>query len=69
MSVPAVFVHGIPDTHPVRDDLFARLEEIGSPVGLVGHDWAGALTVRAARSPLSKVWQTPGPTGRGHEGR
>ncbi|KPI07491.1 hypothetical protein OK074_0201 [Actinobacteria bacterium OK074] len=56
--MPAVFVHGVPDTYHVWDDLFgnltyvdwiiARLEEIGSPVDLVGHDWGSALTVRVA---------------------
>ncbi|QYX75727.1 alpha/beta fold hydrolase [Streptomyces akebiae] len=92
--MPAVFVHGIPDTHHVWDDLFghltstdvsapalpgfgiprpegftatkeeyvnwiiARLEEIGSPVDLVGHDWGSALTARVAslRPDLVRTW-------------
>jgi pimeloyl-ACP methyl ester carboxylesterase len=30
------------------DWIIAMLEEIGSPVDLVGHDWGSALTVRVA---------------------
>jgi len=92
--VPAVFVHGIPDTYRVWDAVFdhltrtdvlalalpglgnpvpegftatkeeyvdwiiARLEEIGTPVDLVGHDWGSALTVRVAslRPDLVRTW-------------
>jgi pimeloyl-ACP methyl ester carboxylesterase len=39
------------------DWLIARLEEIGSPVDLVGHDWGPALTVRVA-SPRPDLVRT-----------
>ncbi|MEU9173034.1 alpha/beta hydrolase [Streptomyces sp. NPDC048420] len=92
--MPAVFVHGIPDTYHVWDDVFdhltrtdvvalalpgfespvpegftatkeeyvdwiiARLEEIGSPVDLVGHDWGSAFTapVASLRPDLVRTW-------------
>jgi pimeloyl-ACP methyl ester carboxylesterase len=92
--VPAVFVHGIPDTYHGWDDvldhltrtdvitlalpgfesplpegfaatkeeyvdwIIARLEEIGTPVDLVGHDWGSAFTVRVAslRPDLVRTW-------------
>ncbi|MFI1488274.1 alpha/beta fold hydrolase [Streptomyces sp. NPDC020747] len=92
--MPAVFVHGVPDTHHVWDDvldhltrtdvialalpgfaspvpkgftatkdeyadwIIARLEEIGSPVDLVGHDWGCVLTSRVAslRPDLVRTW-------------
>ncbi|MFF3659403.1 alpha/beta fold hydrolase [Streptomyces olivochromogenes] len=92
--MPAVFVHGVPDTHHVWDDvrdhltrtdvialalpgfgnpvpegftstkeeyadwIIGRLEEIGSPVDLVGHDWGCVLTSRVAslRPDLVRTW-------------
>ncbi|MET7782149.1 alpha/beta fold hydrolase [Streptomyces mirabilis] len=92
--MPAVFVHGVPDTHHVWDNvrdhlthtdvlalalpgfgspvpqgftatkegyvewIIARLEDIGSPVDLVGHDRGCALTARAAslRPDLVRTW-------------
>ncbi|WP_406470505.1 alpha/beta fold hydrolase [Streptomyces sp. NBC_01615] len=92
--MPAVFVHGVPDTHHVWDDvldhltrtdvialalpgfgnpvpegftstkkeyvdwIIARLEELGSPVDLVGHDWGCVLTSRVAslRPDLVRTW-------------
>ncbi|MGW0582039.1 alpha/beta fold hydrolase [Streptomyces sp. NPDC002920] len=90
----AVFVHGVPDTYHVWDDvlahltrtdvralalpgfgcpvpegftstkeeyvdwIIARLEGLGSPVDLVGHDWGCALTARVAslRPDLVRTW-------------
>ncbi|HEY0682785.1 MAG TPA: hypothetical protein VGD45_10670 [Steroidobacter sp.] len=36
--MPAVLVHGVPDTHGI--------DEIGEPVDLVSHDWGCLLTGR-----------------------
>ncbi|MFE2069590.1 alpha/beta fold hydrolase [Streptomyces sp. NPDC059467] len=96
--MPAVFVHGVPDTHHVWDDviahltrtdvvvlslpgfgspvpegftstkeeyadwIIARLEEIGTPVDLVGHDWGCILTSRVAsvRPDLVRTWAAGG---------
>ncbi|MFC4610415.1 alpha/beta fold hydrolase [Streptomyces maoxianensis] len=92
--MPAVLIHGVPDTHPVwdgvrqhlsRSDLEAwdlpgfgaprpqgfgstkeeyvdwlidRLEQVGEPVDLVGHDWGCILTARVAsiRPDLVRTW-------------
>ncbi|MDW8803304.1 alpha/beta hydrolase [Streptomyces scabiei] len=92
--MPAVLVHGVPDTHHVWDDVLdhltrtdvltlalpgfgcpvpqgftstteeyadwitARLEGLGGPVDLVGHDWGCALTARVAslRPDLVRTW-------------
>ncbi|MFD5595611.1 alpha/beta fold hydrolase [Streptomyces griseorubiginosus] len=92
--MPAVLVHGVPDTHHVWDDvldhlprtdvftlalpgfgcpvpegftstkeeyvdwIIARLEGLGSPADLVGHDWGCALTARVAslRPDLVRTW-------------
>ncbi|OKK05049.1 alpha/beta fold hydrolase [Streptomyces sp. CB02400] len=92
--MPAVLIHGVPDTHrlwgPVRrhlsrtdveawdlpgfgaprpqgfgstkeeyvDWLVERLERIGEPVDLVGHDWGCILTARVAsvRPDLVRTW-------------
>ncbi|MET9111437.1 alpha/beta fold hydrolase [Streptomyces zhihengii] len=93
-SVPAVLVHGVPDTHRVWDGvrrhlsrsdilawdlpgfgaprpdgfdsskesyvdwLIARIEQVGEPVDLVGHDWGCILTLRVAslRPDLVRTW-------------
>ncbi|MFD6193487.1 alpha/beta fold hydrolase [Streptomyces sp. NPDC060275] len=92
--MPAVLIHGVPDTHrlwdPVRrhlsrgdvqawdlpgfgaprpagfrstkeeyvDWLVERLERVGEPVDLVGHDWGCILTARVAslRPDLVRTW-------------
>lgn len=93
--MPAVLIHGVPDTHRVWDDvrhqltrsdvdawdlpgfggaprpegfgstkeeyvdwLIDRLERIGEPVDLVGHDWGCLLTARVAslRPDLIRTW-------------
>ncbi|MFG2731552.1 alpha/beta fold hydrolase [Streptomyces canus] len=92
--MPAIFIHGVPDTHRVwagvcrhltrtdieawdlpgfgapRPDgfgsskeeyvdwLISRLEEVGEPVDLVGHDWGCILTTRVAslRPDLVRTW-------------
>jgi len=92
--VPAILIHGVPDTHRVwdgvrrqltRDDVEAwdlpgfgadlpsgfgstkeeyadwlveRLERVGEPVDLVGHDWGCILTARVAsvRPDLVRTW-------------
>jgi pimeloyl-ACP methyl ester carboxylesterase len=92
--VPAVFVHGVPDTTHLwsqviarigRDDAIAlplpgfdeptapgfsatkeayvdsiisKIEQLGEPVDLVGHDWGCILTVRVAsvRPDLVRSW-------------
>ncbi|MFF1819621.1 alpha/beta fold hydrolase [Kribbella sp. NPDC058245] len=92
--MPAVLIHGVPDTHRLWDGvrghlsrhdvqawdlpgfgspraegfgstkeeyvdwLIQRLESIGEPVDLVGHDWGCILTARVAslRPDLVKTW-------------
>ncbi|MFD9287612.1 alpha/beta fold hydrolase [Streptomyces sp. NPDC060030] len=92
--MPAVLIHGVPDTHRVWDRvrehltrkdveawdlpgfgaprpadfrstkeeyvewLIARLEQVGEPVDLVGHDWGCILTARVAslRPDLVRTW-------------
>jgi pimeloyl-ACP methyl ester carboxylesterase len=92
--VPAILIHGVPDTHRVWADvrrhltrtdvaawdlpgfgaprpdgfgstkeeyadwLIGRLEEVGEPVDLVGHDWGCILTARVAslRPDLVRTW-------------
>ncbi|MDT7847495.1 alpha/beta fold hydrolase [Streptomyces justiciae] len=92
--MPAILIHGVPDTHRVWDGvrqhlsrtdveawdlpgfgaarpegfgsskdeyvqwLIARLEGIGEPVDLVGHDWGCILTARVAslRPDLIRTW-------------
>ncbi|MER7841044.1 alpha/beta hydrolase [Streptomyces sp. NPDC096040] len=92
--MPAVLIHGVPDTHHVWDGvrrhltrsdvaawdlpgfgaprpqgfgptkeeyvawLIERLEEVGEPVDLVGHDWGCMLTARVAslRPDLVRTW-------------
>ncbi|MFE1265419.1 alpha/beta fold hydrolase [Streptomyces albogriseolus] len=92
--MPAILIHGVPDTHRVWDGvrthlsrsdvdawdlpgfgtarpegfgsskeeyvhwLIARLEQVGEPVDLVGHDWGCILTVRVAslRPDLIRTW-------------
>lgn len=92
--MPAILVHGVPDTHRVWDGvrrhltrgdveawdlpgfgaprpagfgstkeeyvdlLVERLERIGEPVDLVGHDWGCILTARVAslRPDLVRTW-------------
>ncbi|ANS69760.1 oxidoreductase [Streptomyces lincolnensis] len=92
--MPAILVHGVPDTHRVWDGvrrhltrsdveawdlpgfgaprpagfgstkeeyvdrLIERLERIGEPVDLVGHDWGCILTARIAslRPDLVRTW-------------
>src|SRR5687768_14742801 len=92
--MPAILVHGVPDTqhvwdgvrrHLTRSDveawnlpgfgaerpagfgstkeeyadwLIERLERIGEPVDLVGHDWGCILTLRVAslRPDLVRTW-------------
>jgi pimeloyl-ACP methyl ester carboxylesterase len=92
--VPAILIHGVPDTHRVwdgvrqsltRDDveawdlpgfgaplpsgfgatkeeyvdwLIERLERVGEPVDLVGHDWGCIFTARIAsvRPDLVRTW-------------
>ncbi|MDX3852703.1 alpha/beta hydrolase [Streptomyces sp. AK02-01A] len=92
--MPAVLVHGVPDTHRVWDGLrqnlvrtdveawdlpgfgaerpsgfkatkeayvdwlIAKLEGVGEPVDLVGHDWGCILTARVAslRPDLVRTW-------------
>ena len=92
--MPAVLVHGVPDTHRLwdtvrshlhREDivtidlpgfgtplpagftstkeeyldwLITKIEEIGEPVDLVGHDWGSLLTGRLAsvRPDLVRTW-------------
>ncbi|MBQ0891413.1 alpha/beta hydrolase [Streptomyces sp. RM72] len=92
--MPAILIHGVPDTHRVWDGvrthlsrsdveawdlpgfgtprpygfgsskeeyvhwLIARLEQVGEPVDLVGHDWGCILTARVAslRPDLVRTW-------------
>ncbi|MEU7427051.1 alpha/beta fold hydrolase [Streptomyces sp. NPDC040750] len=92
--MPAILIHGVPDTHHVWDGvrehltrsdveawdlpgfgsprpegfhctkeeyaswLIERLEAIGEPVDLVGHDWGCLLTARLAsvRPDLIRTW-------------
>ncbi|KUN74219.1 oxidoreductase [Streptomyces canus] len=92
--MPAILIHGVPDTHHVWDDvrrhlsrtdveawdlpgfaaalpddfgstkeeyvswLIDRLERIGEPVDLVGHDWGCIFTARVAslRPDLVRTW-------------
>ena len=92
--MPAILIHGVPDTHRVwngvrrhltRDDveawdlpgfgaelppgfgstkeeyvdwLIERLERVGEPVDLVGHDWGCIFTARIAsvRPDLVRTW-------------
>jgi pimeloyl-ACP methyl ester carboxylesterase len=92
--VPAILIHGVPDTHHVWDGvrrhltrpdveawdmpgfgaerpagfgstkeeyadwLIERLERVGEPVDLVGHDWGCILTLRVAglRPDLVRTW-------------
>ncbi|MFC7644742.1 alpha/beta fold hydrolase [Streptosporangium lutulentum] len=92
--MPAILIHGVPDTHRVwagvrehltrtdveawdlpgfgaprpdgfgstkeeyADWLISRLEEVGEPVDLVGHDWGCILTARVAslRPDLVRTW-------------
>ncbi|MFE8017354.1 alpha/beta fold hydrolase [Streptomyces antibioticus] len=92
--MPAILIHGVPDTHRVWDGvrrhltrtdveawdlpgfgaplppgfacskeeyvtwLIERLEEVGGPVDLVGHDWGCILTARVAslRPDLVRTW-------------
>ncbi|MFK0022760.1 alpha/beta fold hydrolase [Streptomyces sp. NPDC090798] len=92
--MPAILVHGVPDTHRVWDGvrrhlirsdveawdlpgfgtprprgfgstkeeyadwLIERLERVGEPVDLVGHDWGCVLTARVAslRPDLVRTW-------------
>ncbi|MEU2288962.1 alpha/beta hydrolase [Streptomyces sp. NPDC013178] len=92
--MPAVLIHGVPDTHRVWDGvrqhlsrtdvetwdlpgfgaprpddfgatkedyvqwLITRLEAVGEPVDLVGHDWGCILTARVAslRPDLIRTW-------------
>ncbi|GAA3467460.1 alpha/beta fold hydrolase [Nonomuraea roseola] len=92
--MPAILIHGVPDTHRVWADvrrhltrtdvhawdlpgfgapppdgfgstkeeyadwLISRLEEVGEPVDLVGHDWGCILTARVAslRPDLVRTW-------------
>ncbi|MFE2587224.1 alpha/beta fold hydrolase [Streptomyces sp. NPDC059378] len=92
--MPAVLIHGVPDTHRVWDGvrrhltrsdvdawdlpgfgaprpqgfgstkeeyvdwLIERLEQVGEPVDLVGHDWGCILTARVAsvRPDLVRTW-------------
>lgn len=93
--MPAILIHGVPDTHRVWDGvrqhltrtdveawdlpgfgaplptgfecskeeyvtwLIERLEEVGGPVDLVGHDWGCILAARVAslRPDLVRTWQ------------
>ncbi|MEU4857805.1 alpha/beta fold hydrolase [Streptomyces antibioticus] len=92
--MPAILIHGVPDTHRVWDGvrqhltrtdveawdlpgfgaplptgfecskeeyvtwLIERLEEVGGPVDLVGHDWGCILAARVAslRPDLVRTW-------------
>ncbi|MFJ3671168.1 alpha/beta fold hydrolase [Streptomyces sp. NPDC090106] len=92
--MPAILIHGVPDTHHVWDGvrqhltrtdveawdlpgfgaprptgfgstkeeyvdwLIRRLERVGEPVDLVGHDWGCILTLRVAylRPDLVRTW-------------
>jgi pimeloyl-ACP methyl ester carboxylesterase len=92
--MPAILIHGVPDTHHVWDGvrqhltrtdveawdlpgfgterpagfgstkedyvqwLIQRLEKVGEPVDLVGHDWGCILTLRVAylRPDLVRSW-------------
>ncbi|MGW4926822.1 alpha/beta hydrolase [Streptomyces tendae] len=92
--MPAILIHGVPDTHHVWDGvrrhltrsdveawdlpgfgaerpagfgstkeeyvdwLVRRLERVGEPVDLVGHDWGCILTLRVAslRPDLVRTW-------------
>ncbi|MBD0674006.1 alpha/beta fold hydrolase [Streptomyces sp. CBMA156] len=92
--MPAILIHGVPDTHHVWDGvrrhltrtdveawdlpgfgaprpdgfrstkeeyvdwLVGRLERVGEPVDLVGHDWGCILTARVAslRPDLVRTW-------------
>ncbi|MGW0792714.1 alpha/beta fold hydrolase [Streptomyces sp. NPDC002911] len=92
--MPAILIHGVPDTHRVWDGvrqhltrtdveawdlpgfgaalpdgfgsakeeyadwLISRLEQVGEPVDLVGHDWGCILTARVAslRPDLVRTW-------------
>jgi len=96
--MPAVLVHGVPDTHRLWDAvraqlsrtdvitpslpgfgaptpdafpatmdayadwLIAQLVAIGEPVDLVGHDWGGLISLRAAslRPDLIRTWAIGG---------
>ena len=96
--MPAIFLHGVPDTSRVWDDvlrelggsekialslpgfssplptgftcskedyvewIIERLEEIGRPVDLVGHDWGCILVLRVAslRPDLVRTWAAGG---------
>ncbi|MFI7389343.1 alpha/beta fold hydrolase [Streptomyces tendae] len=93
-TMPAILIHGVPDTHHVWDGvrrhltrsdveawdlpgfgaerpagfgstkeeyvdwLVRRLERVGEPVDLVGHDWGCILTLRVAslRPDLVRTW-------------
>ncbi len=49
--MPAVFVHGVPDTHRVWNGLIQRLhrdDNIDRPIDLVAHDWGALLALRVA---------------------
>jgi pimeloyl-ACP methyl ester carboxylesterase len=104
--MPAILIHGVPDTHHVwesvrlnlnRTDvdawdlpgfgaprpngfgsskeeyvdwLIRRLERVGEPVDLVGHDWGCILTLRVAylRPDLVRTWAGGnGPINSGYE--
>lgn len=104
--MPAVFIHGVPDTVHVWDSVFSqlartdllalelpgfdtavpagfsaskeeyidwiirKLEEIGDPVDLIGHDWGCLLTARVAslRPDLVRTWAAgSGPVSAGYE--
>ena len=104
--MPAILIHGVPDTHHVWDGvrqnlnrtdvdawdlpgfgaprpngfgsskeeyvdwLIRRLERVGEPVDLVGHDWGCILTLRVAylRPDLVRTWAGGnGPINSGYE--
>nr|WP_009999534.1 alpha/beta hydrolase [Streptomyces clavuligerus] len=106
LLMPAILIHGVPDTHHVWDGvrrrltrtdveawdlpgfgtprpdgfgstkeeyvdwLVERLERVGEPVDLVGHDWGCILTLRVAclRPDLVRTWAGgDGPLDAGYE--